>query len=311
MSLSSLFHDVGHGPFGHIFEMYCRRNKAYKSWTHENMAKKLITGKDESENDINEDIFKQIKMFLEKIKAKFDRTNPNSENIRLLDPINIYKVASGDPPDLGSSELNNKYYFLKDIIASSYGLDRLDYLRRDAYYSGVNTGSIDIGEIISNLVLKKDDGNYKLFLKVESRTAVETLLQARNLVYRILYHNSVHRSAQELIIRGLMALQCGPEAICLLNDNELLTMFSSNGGLASEISNRVKFRTLDEKIHLCSHTLIRDYKATLQGYRETDGQWLILKGREDEIAKCAGMDKDSVFYDIEIIPSVWRTVLEN
>jgi len=304
ISLAALFHDVGHGPFGHIFEMFCRRNKVFKGWTHEKMAKKLITGKDESGNYINDEPFKQIKTFLEKIKARFETSNSDSENITLLDPINIYNISSGNAPDLGSPELNNKYYFLKDIIASSYGLDRLDYLKRDAFFSGVNTGNIDIGEIISNLILKKHEDKYKLFLRTEGMPALETLLQARNLVFRRLYHNSVHRSAQELIIRGLIALQCDPKDICLLTDNELLTMFSEKPGLPYNISQRVKFRILYEQIHLCTHAFIRKHKATLQKYREMEGQWIVLKGLEDTIAEKAGMNNDSVFYDIEIIPAV-------
>jgi len=304
MSLAALFHDVGHGPFGHIFEMFCKRDKRFKGWTHEKMAKKLITGQDEKGNYINDQPFKQIKTVLEKIKARFSESEPDLENIALLEPMNIYNVASGNPPDLDSTELNKKYYFLKDIIASSYGLDRLDYLKRDAYFSGVNTGNIDIGEIISNLTLKEHDDKYKLFLKIEGMPALETLLQARNLVYRRLYHNSVHRSAQELIIRGLSALQCTPEEICLLTDNEILTLFSTKPGLPSDISERVKFRILFENIHLCSHVFIRDHKATLRKYREMEGEWHVLEGLEQEIAGEAGMNKDPVFYDIEIIPAV-------
>ena len=304
MSLAALFHDVGHGPFGHIFEMFCRREKKFKDWTHEKMAKKLITGKDETGNDINDEPYKQIKTLLEKIKARFEQPNGDFENIGLLDPKNIYNIASGEAPDLGSPELNNKYYFLKDIIASSYGLDRLDYLKRDAYFSGVNTGNIDIGEIVSNLILKKHENNYKLFLKIDGMSALETLLQARNLVYRRLYHNSVHRSAQELIIRGLMALECEPKDICLRTDNEILTNFSDTPGLPQDISKRVKFRVLFEKIHLCPHVFIRDYKAKLRQYSEAKGEWVKLKGLEDEIAKKAQMPDYSVFYDIEVIPAV-------
>lgn len=304
ISLGALFHDVGHGPFGHIFEMFCRREKKFKDWTHEKMAKKLITGQDDTGNDINEPSYTQIKTVLQKIKARFGNADPDAENVALLDPINIYKIAAGNPPDLGSEGLNNKYYFLKDIIASSYGLDRLDYLKRDAYFSGVNTGNVDIGEIISNLTLEKHDNKYKLFLKIEAMPALETLLQARNLVYRRLYHNSVHRSAQELIIRGLSALGSEPEKICFLTDNEILAQFSQTPGLPSDINKRVKFRILFENLHLCPHLFIKDHKAALRKYREKEGEWVVLKGLENEIAKKAGMDRDSVFYDIEIIPAV-------
>jgi len=302
ISLAALFHDVGHGPFGHIFEMFCRRDKKFKDWTHEKMAKKLITGKDETGNDINDDEpYEQIKTLLKKIKATFD---PNSENIKLLDPMNIYNIATGKAPELGSQELNDKYHFLKDIIASCYGLDRLDYLKRDAYFSGVNTGNIDIGEIVSNLILKKHEDKYKLFLKTEGMAALETLLQARNLVYRRLYHNSVHRSAQELIIRGLMALECEPKDICFRTDNEILTEFSDTPVLPRDISKRVKFRVLFEKIHLCPHVFIRDYKTNLRQYSEAKGEWVKLKGLEDKIAKQAQMADYSIFYDIEVIPAV-------
>ncbi|MBA7647450.1 hypothetical protein ES703_55222 [subsurface metagenome] len=304
MYLSSLFHDVGHGPFCHVFEMFCRREKKFSEWTHEKMGRKLITGKDENNVDIPNKAFKQIREFLEKIKNRFSLIEPDADNLELLSPSNIYNIASGKSPELGEPNLDNKYYFLKDIIASSYGLDRLDYLKRDAYFSGVNTGNIDIGEIISSLLLINFKGKYGLFLKSEAITALETLLQARNLVYRRLYHNSVHRSAQELIIRGLISIRENPEKICLFTDNEILTLFSEKGGLSTDINERVKFRILFENIHLCNHLFIRKFKSELSRYSETEGEWIKLKNAEDSIAEEAGMNKDNVFYDTEIIPAV-------
>jgi len=302
--LTSLLHDVGHGPFGHIFEMFCRREREFSNWTHEKMTQKLITGEDENNRDIDGDAFSQIRELLKKMQTKFSELETEADNLELLTPQNIYNIATGKPPELGDPDLNNKYYFLKDIIASSYGLDRLDYLKRDSYFSGVNTGNIDIGEIISSLLLIKYEDKYQLFLKTEAVTALETLLQARNLVYRRLYHNSVHRSAQELIIRGLIALHKNPEQICLLTDNEILTLFSEKGGLHSDIDERIKFRILYENIHLCNHLFIRKSKSELTRYSETEGEWINLKNAEDCIAEEAGMNKDSVFYDTEIIPAV-------
>ncbi|GAH67121.1 unnamed protein product, partial [marine sediment metagenome] len=118
------------------------------------------------------------------------------------------------------------------------------------------------------------------------------------------YHNSVHRSAQELIIRGLIGLRCNPQEICLLTDNEILTLFSEKGGLLSDINERIKFRILFENIHMCNHLFIRKFKSELTKYSEKEGEWIKLKNAEDEIAEEAGMNKDSVFYDTEIIPAV-------
>jgi len=42
MQLSSLFHDIGHGPFGHIFEMFCKRREKFRKWRHEKFGRKLL-----------------------------------------------------------------------------------------------------------------------------------------------------------------------------------------------------------------------------------------------------------------------------
>jgi len=303
MLLSSLLHDVGHGPFGHIFEMFCKRKAEFSEWTHEKLGKKLITGKD-GNNDIEKKEFKQIRELLKKIKNNLKEMESNPENLALLNPINIYNIAAGKEPDLREPKLNNKYYFLKNIIASSYGIDRLDYLKRDSYFSGVNTGNVDIGEIISSLMLFKYEGKYRLFLKPEAAPALESILQARNLVYRRLYHNSVHRSAQELIIRGLIELDMKPEELCLLTDNEILNLFSEKNYVLKDISERIKFRILYENLHICSHIDIKNFKSELNKYSKKEKEWIKLKRLEDSIANDAGMDKNKVFYDIEIIPAV-------
>jgi len=311
MRLSSLFHDIGHGPYGHIFEMFCKRRKEFGKWRHEKSGKKLITGKNEKNNELKEREFNQIPEFLKSLKSDFQKKYGNEENLSLLDPPNIYKIGYGKSPDLGSDKLNNKYYFLRDIIASSYGLDRLDYLKRDAYFSGVNTGNIDIGEIISSLLLHKHEKKYQLFLKTEAAPALEALLQARNLVYRRLYHNNVNRSAQELIIRGLIELRCNPEDVCLLSDHELLNRFLSAGGFPSEINERIKFRILYENLEICNHSFIREFEKVLEDYVEKPDQWVKLKNKEDSIAKEVGMQSGRVFFDIEVVPAVKREDFES
>jgi len=69
MQLSSLFHDIGHGPFGHIFEMFCKRREKFRKWRHE----KFIIGKSERNNELNEREFKQIPEFLIRLKSAFQK----------------------------------------------------------------------------------------------------------------------------------------------------------------------------------------------------------------------------------------------
>lgn len=302
IQLAALCHDIGHGPFGHLFEMFCRRDQRYRRWNHEEFAFSLMTGNGQGP------IYQQIPDMLATLKGQLRELNDGPEALLgLLDPENLYRIASGKPPDLGDCSITAKYVFLKDIIPSPYGVDRLDYLRRDAYFSGVNTGNIDVWEIISNLRIQRDGEIHGLFLEPEVAPGVEAILAARAAVYRRLYHNPVHRSAQELIIRGLSELHREPEELVLLTDGELLDMFREEGVAGNdflrEAYDRIKFRILYENIELVSHAEITRYKAVLEENR-TRG-WAALVEKEEHIANSAGVaQRRKIFYDLERVPVI-------
>jgi len=62
IEIIALLHDIGHGPFAHVFEKFCECK--YRNWTHEQCGEKLITGKDEAGNLINHAGFQQIPTYL-------------------------------------------------------------------------------------------------------------------------------------------------------------------------------------------------------------------------------------------------------
>jgi len=172
----------------------------------------------------------------------------------LLDPSNIATLCFGDREkeiDLGSEELSARYSFLRDIVPSSFGIDRLDYLRRDALHTGVKTGDIDIWDIIGKMRVLMHEGRSRLFLMPSAAMAVESLLKAREVVYRQLYYNSTHRIAQELLVRALLALDTLPPPqmnLCysqtpIFSDylrNQMLTLCRRQWkGFASESSTKV------------------------------------------------------------------------
>jgi len=42
VQLAALFHDVGHGPYSHVFELFCRRNPDYSHLDHHKATERLI-----------------------------------------------------------------------------------------------------------------------------------------------------------------------------------------------------------------------------------------------------------------------------
>lgn len=84
--------------------------------------------------------------------------------------------------------------FFYQLISSQLDMDRLDYLRRDSYYTGVAEGRVGVDRIIKTLRVHPDDGSAEDEIVVEEKGlhAVENFLIARRLMYWQVYlHKTV------------------------------------------------------------------------------------------------------------------------
>ncbi|MGQ9543812.1 MAG: HD domain-containing protein [Candidatus Bathyarchaeia archaeon] len=119
VKVAALLHDVGHGPFSHLFEPLLSK---YLGKTHEDMSLWIIR---ESE--------------VSRILERFH-----------LDPEEIGLLAVGRLTD-------SKKPFLNQIIRSSVDVDKMDFLLRDSYHTGASYGTIDIFRLIYTMDIL--DGN--------------------------------------------------------------------------------------------------------------------------------------------------------
>ncbi len=84
--------------------------------------------------------------------------------------------------------------WLHSLLSSQLDMDRLDYLRRDSYYTGVVEGRVGVGRIIRTLRVVHDDrlGRDRLVVEAKGRYAVENFLLSRRLMYWQVYlHKTV------------------------------------------------------------------------------------------------------------------------
>ena len=78
--------------------------------------------------------------------------NVNHENISSVLMHQINAKMNGQL-DMAIQIFENKYYrpFLHQLVSSQLDMDRLDYLRRDSFYTGVSEGTVGIERIIQML----------------------------------------------------------------------------------------------------------------------------------------------------------------
>ncbi len=117
--LAGLLHDVGHGPFSHVFE-HLLTKKLGK--THEDMTVWIIKNSE--------------------LKDVLGKLGHNPEYIA--------EMAAGYLPDRSKA-------FLNQIIRSSIDVDKLDFVVRDTYHTGAEYGFVDIFRLIHSFDVL--DGN--------------------------------------------------------------------------------------------------------------------------------------------------------
>ena len=97
-----------------------------------------------------------------------------------------------------SFKINTKK-FLNQLVSSQLDVDRLDYLNRDSFYSGVNEGIINSDRIISILNIH----NNELVVDYKGLYSIEKFIIARKLMYWQVYLHKTVLSAEHTLMQVL------------------------------------------------------------------------------------------------------------
>ncbi|WP_077399695.1 HD domain-containing protein [Cellulophaga omnivescoria] len=89
--------------------------------------------------------------------------------------------------------------FLNDLVSSQLDMDRLDYLKRDSFYTGVAEGNINAERLIT--MLNVVDGD--LVVEEKGIYSVEKFLMARRFMYWQVYLHKTGLVAEQLLIKTL------------------------------------------------------------------------------------------------------------
>lgn len=161
--IAALLHDLGHGPLSHAAEMFF-------NYSHEEYTNKIIQ---------NEQT--QVHKVLKKFEAK--------NNISVIE--HVIKFIS--------KTHSNKA--LNSILSSSLDADRMDYLLRDSYHTGVVYGAVDIQRILldldyfENKIILSEKVVHTLedFILSRYHMFVQVYLNEKNIYYELLIQKILQR----------------------------------------------------------------------------------------------------------------------
>lgn len=148
--------------------------------------------------------------------------------------------------DLAIQIFKDKYprKFLHQLISGQLDMDRLDYLRRDSFYTGVAEGNINSQRLIAMLDVKDDS----LVVEEKGIYSVEKFIVARRLMYWQVYLHKTSLVAETMLLkifkRAKELLQGGKT----INVSEPLRGFLKNDFSLKDFSEAIlqKFAMLDD-----------------------------------------------------------------
>jgi HD superfamily phosphohydrolase len=107
--------------------------------------------------------------------------------------------------DLAIEIFSNRYQkkFLYQLVSSQLDMDRLDYLRRDSFFTGVNEGTIGSDRIIKMLTVTNDE----LVIEEKGIYSIEKFLVARRLMYWQVYLHKTVLAAENLLVKTLQRVK--------------------------------------------------------------------------------------------------------
>ena len=107
-----------------------------------------------------------------------------------------YQVNPGDVAAIIRHQ--SQYKIVEKLISSQLDVDRMDYLSRDAYFTGATYGRIDSNRLLRSLIITKDD----VLVRASGVHSVESYLMSRYHMYFQVYYHPVAR-AYELLLEGI------------------------------------------------------------------------------------------------------------
>jgi HD superfamily phosphohydrolase len=162
------------------------------------------------------------------------------------------------------------------VVTSDLGVDRMDYLVRDAENTGVAYGIIDADRILHTMLLRKKE----LAITEGGLEAAESLLVARFMMFSTVYLHKTVRIAAAMFQRGFqLAVESGeldPEEFLNVGDEEALALLKETDS-SSDYSKRLTNRNLYKE----AYSLERDRFIELKDDVEE---------LEEELSEKAGCD---------------------
>lgn len=243
--LAVLFHDVGHAPLSHTTEQLMPPVGE--------LGLGLFAGPQVARKATHEDY--TLKLILDSSLAEEVHRHFSVDDIYTTD---LAELIVGDrfQNQSGRFRYGGIDYIpvLRQIVSSECDADRMDYLLRDSFFSGVNYGKFDLDWLVDNVVPVQRDKVVYLGIRSRATFSFEDFLLSRYHMFAGVYLHHTPVVFEQMLLRyfeeceGEFSLSSDVEKYARIDDITLwATLRDSQNEWAQRIMGRQPFVLLDER----------------------------------------------------------------
>ncbi|MDY0293750.1 MAG: HD domain-containing protein [Candidatus Methanomethylophilaceae archaeon] len=284
---AALLHDVCHPAFSHTMEDIMEDRTGMD---HMGLARALITGTVPNRLSRDRDLGEEPPPIGEVLEGSGISADTVCDLISYPESrtFSLESFAEGNR----ASYFPSKDY-VHQIIHGPVDADQMDYLIRDAHYTGVSHGSIDTDRLLNTMRVHND----RIVLEKGGISAAEGLMVSRALMYSSVYYHRTVRLAEMMLTKAADTSGLDLSEIYLMSDFDLTSAIISSGGRSSRIVRDLLDRRLYKSaLVLYTIDLDEDTSTVLQRYLPYHKR----RALEWEIAEAAGVDDQDVLVDIPL-----------
>ena len=293
VEVAAMLHDVGHGPYSHTLEHILHERGGAD---HMHITEGIITGDYDILSEEERELFPER------------RSIPEILESHGINPKEVASLIHG--PDAGGKERNlfhwgegaeafhSEDHTMGHLVHGPVDCDQMDYLLRDAHFTGVRHGIIDHDRLIH--CMERHSGD--IAVSEGGLSALEGMMTARALMYSAVYFHRVTRITEVMLSRAVERSENTlPEAVQMqrMVDAEVWHALDSAGPFAKDMIKRLKYRRLLKNSLTRRMDELTPEQINRLIHLATNSDERIQV--EDEIARRAGLDPGYVCIDVPSI----------
>lgn len=178
VAIAGLFHDIGHGPFSHMWETFVALRNPDLGWSHEQTSCDLV------------------KHFF----RKYDHIKLSEEPLEHLYAVELIQALIIGDLEAQKTYLSPELMYLTEIVNNQFtqiDVDKWDYILRDGYYLKNNILLAEFASLFDNVkVLKDNEGITHISYDVKDFPLIHNLFENRANLHIFCYQDPLVRAAE-------------------------------------------------------------------------------------------------------------------